>query len=59
MGQALTDSLARHGDRKGYEWADPLAVHITRAGQVPNGRCRVTSTVMPNVRADGFQDLAS
>ena len=59
VGQALTDSLARHGDRKGYEWAGPLAVHITRSRHVPNGRYRVTSTVMQHVRADGFQQPAA
>ncbi|MEU0743368.1 DUF3662 domain-containing protein [Streptomyces sp. NPDC006134] len=55
VGQALTDSLVRHAERHGYEWAGPLAVHITRSADVPNGRYRVTSRVMPHVSAEGFQ----
>ncbi|WP_328778693.1 DUF3662 domain-containing protein [Streptomyces canus] len=55
VGQALTDSLARHGERQGYEWAGPLTVHISRSDQVPNGRYRVTSGAMPHVSAEGFQ----
>lgn len=54
VGQALTDSLARHGERHGYEWAGPLTVHITKSRQVPNGRCRVASCVMPHVSAEEF-----
>ncbi|GGX89387.1 DUF3662 domain-containing protein [Streptomyces minutiscleroticus] len=54
VGQVLTDSLARHGERHGYEWAGPLAVHVTRSDDVPNGRYRVASSVMPHVRADRF-----
>ncbi|MFD5627579.1 MULTISPECIES: FhaA domain-containing protein [unclassified Streptomyces] len=52
--QILTDTLARHGERKGYEWAGPLAVHVTKSCHVPNGRYRVASRVMHNVRADAF-----
>lgn len=55
VGQVLTDSLARHAERHGYEWAGPLAVHITRSAEVPNGRYRVASRVMPHVSAEGFQ----
>jgi hypothetical protein len=55
VGQALTDRLAQHGEHQGYEWAGPLAVHVTKSCDVPNGRYRVTSTVMPNVSAEGFQ----
>ncbi|MFI8192587.1 DUF3662 domain-containing protein [Streptomyces sp. NPDC085946] len=55
VGQVLTDSLARHAERHGYEWAGPLTVHITRSPDVPNGRYRVTSSVMPHVSAEGFQ----
>ncbi|MFE9774666.1 DUF3662 domain-containing protein [Streptomyces sp. NPDC005931] len=58
VGQTLTDSLARHAERKGYEWAGPLAVHVRRSSEVPNGRYRVTSTVMPHVSAEGFQQAA-
>ncbi|MFE9441916.1 DUF3662 domain-containing protein [Streptomyces sp. NPDC006602] len=58
VGQALTDSLMRHAAHKGYEWAGPLAVHITRSSHVPNGRYRVASSVMPHVSADGFQYAA-
>jgi hypothetical protein len=54
VGQALTDSLSRHADRRGYEWAGPLAVHVARCPEVPNGRYRVASRVMPHVSADGF-----
>ncbi|WP_031079273.1 DUF3662 domain-containing protein [Streptomyces sp. NRRL S-118] len=52
VGQELTDSLARHGERKGYEWAGPLTVHITGSAHVPNGRYRVTCAPMPRIRAD-------
>ncbi|MFF1318276.1 DUF3662 domain-containing protein [Streptomyces chartreusis] len=55
VGQALTDKLAQHGEHHGYEWAGPLAVHITKAREVPNGRYRVTSRAMANVSADGFR----
>ncbi|CAL9341973.1 hypothetical protein SUDANB6_00288 [Streptomyces sp. enrichment culture] len=55
VGQALTDSLVRHAERHGYEWAGPLAVHLTRSADVPNGRYRVTSRVMPHVSAEGFR----
>ncbi|MDT0478796.1 MULTISPECIES: DUF3662 domain-containing protein [Streptomyces] len=55
VGQELTDSLARHGERQGYEWAGPLTVHISRSDHVPNGRYRVTSGAMPHVSAEGFQ----
>ncbi|MEV5438305.1 DUF3662 domain-containing protein [Streptomyces sp. NPDC052682] len=59
VGQELTDRLARHGERHGYEWAGPLAVHVTRSSDVPNGRYRVTSRVMPHVSAEGFQHAAA
>jgi hypothetical protein len=52
--QVLTESLLRHGERKGYEWAGPLAVHVTKSRHVPNGRYRVGSRVMHHVRADAF-----
>ncbi|WP_369268842.1 DUF3662 domain-containing protein [Streptomyces sp. R11] len=55
VGQVLTDRLAQHGERQGYEWAGPLAVHVTKSCDVPNGRYRVTSTVMRHVSAEGFQ----
>ncbi|MGC2999046.1 DUF3662 domain-containing protein [Streptomyces sp. G35A] len=55
VGQALTDSLVRHAARRGYEWAGPLTVHVRRSDDVPNGRYRVTSTVMAHVSAEGFQ----
>ncbi|MDQ0604723.1 hypothetical protein QF037_009068 [Streptomyces canus] len=55
VGQVLTDRLAGHGEKKGYEWAGPLVVHVTRSRDVPNRRYRVTSRVMPHVRADAFQ----
>ncbi|MET9992612.1 DUF3662 domain-containing protein [Streptomyces mutabilis] len=54
VGQVLTDSLARHAERRGYEWAGPLAVHVARSDDVPNGRYRVASGVLPHVSADGF-----
>ncbi|MFF3707192.1 DUF3662 domain-containing protein [Streptomyces phaeochromogenes] len=52
--QVLTDSLLRHGESRGYAWAGPLAVHVTKAPSVPNGRYRVTSRVMRHVRAESF-----
>jgi hypothetical protein len=54
VGQELTDSLARHAERHGYEWAGPLAVHVARCPDVPNGRYRVASRVMQHVSTDGF-----
>jgi hypothetical protein len=58
VGQELTDSLMRHAEEKGYEWAGPLTVHPTRSSHVPNGRYRVTSRVMTHVSAEGFQHAA-
>ncbi|ANS70041.1 hypothetical protein SLINC_7817 [Streptomyces lincolnensis] len=58
VGQELTDSLARHAERHGYEWAGPLTVHLSRAPHLPNGRYRVASRVMTHVSADGFQHSA-
>jgi hypothetical protein len=55
VGAALTDSLARHAERNGYAWPGPLAVHVARSPDVPNGRYRVASRVMPHVSAEGFQ----
>ncbi|MER7661713.1 MULTISPECIES: DUF3662 domain-containing protein [unclassified Streptomyces] len=55
VGRALTDSLARHGETQGYEWAGPLTVRVTTSSeQLPNGRYRVASRAMPHVRADAF-----
>jgi FHA domain-containing protein len=31
--QALMDSLARHGESRGYAWAGPLTVRVTAAAQ--------------------------
>ncbi|MET9426422.1 DUF3662 domain-containing protein [Streptomyces sp. NPDC003036] len=56
VGQELTDSLARHGERYGYEWAGPLTVHVTGSAHVPNGRYRVTCAPMPRIRADVLRD---
>ncbi|MFI9821386.1 DUF3662 domain-containing protein [Streptomyces sp. NPDC052013] len=55
VGQALTDSLARHAARQGYAWAGPLTVHVGRSRDLPNGRYRVASSVMRHVSAAGFQ----
>ncbi|MFJ4847114.1 MULTISPECIES: DUF3662 domain-containing protein [unclassified Streptomyces] len=52
VGEALTDALQRHAERRDYEWAGPLAVHITRAARLPNGRYRVVSSPMRQIRAD-------
>ncbi|GAA4789480.1 DUF3662 domain-containing protein [Streptomyces ziwulingensis] len=54
VGQAITDSLIRHAERHGYEWAGPLAVHIATSRDVPNGRFSVASRVMPHVSARAF-----
>ncbi|WP_328405015.1 DUF3662 domain-containing protein [Streptomyces sp. NBC_00390] len=54
VGQALMDSLARHGERRGYEWAGPLTVRVTSAAHLPNGRYRVASRAMAHIRADAF-----
>ncbi|GGQ48588.1 DUF3662 domain-containing protein [Streptomyces althioticus] len=58
VGQVLTDRLARHAARNGYEWAGPLTVHVRRSAEVPNGRYRVASTVMRHVSAVGFRRAA-
>lgn len=52
--QELTDSLARHGESRDYEWAGPLTVRVTISDDLPNGRYRVTSSATPNVRAGAF-----
>ncbi|MFF0160821.1 DUF3662 domain-containing protein [Streptomyces sp. NPDC005263] len=57
VGQELTDALMRHAEQKGYEWAGPLTVHITRSQAVPNGRYHVASRVMTHVSAEGFQHV--
>ncbi|GGZ84733.1 DUF3662 domain-containing protein [Streptomyces echinoruber] len=54
VGQALTDSLARHAEAHGYEWAGPLTVRVSRSARVPNGRYRVTSRVLTHVSAAAF-----
>ncbi|MFI1169030.1 DUF3662 domain-containing protein [Streptomyces sp. NPDC020801] len=58
VGQALTDSLARHAEHHGYEWAGPLTVHVVRSAEVPGGRYRVASRVMPHVSAEAFRQPA-
>jgi hypothetical protein len=52
VGEELTDSLLRHGARRGYEWAGPVTVCIVRSADVPNGRYRVTGVPMTHIRAD-------
>ncbi|ATW46972.1 DUF3662 domain-containing protein [Streptomyces xantholiticus] len=54
VGQALTDVLVRHGDANRYEWAGPLTVRVVPSAGLPNGRYRVTSSVMHHVRVDAF-----
>ncbi len=56
VGQELTDRLVRHAEDKGYEWAGPLTVHVSRSSRVPNGRYRVTGRPMAHIRADTFAD---
>ncbi|GGY50109.1 DUF3662 domain-containing protein [Streptomyces djakartensis] len=58
VGQAITDSLSRHAERRGYEFAGPLAVHVAKCPDIPNGRYRVASRVMEHVSVDGFFDAA-
>ncbi|MFD8542886.1 DUF3662 domain-containing protein [Streptomyces sp. NPDC059649] len=50
VGQQLTDVLAQHATKRDYEWAGPLAVHVT-AADVPNGRYRITSTARAHIPA--------
>ncbi|MFI5675301.1 DUF3662 domain-containing protein [Streptomyces cellulosae] len=57
VGQELTDSLMRHAEEKGYEWAGPLTVHLTRSSDVPNGRYRVNSGVLNHVSAEGLHQV--
>ncbi|MFF5970084.1 DUF3662 domain-containing protein [Streptomyces sp. NPDC012769] len=54
VGELLTDNLARHGRRRGYEWAGPLAIHITPTPLPSGDPYRVHSSPMPHVRADAF-----
>ncbi|MGA4957458.1 DUF3662 domain-containing protein [Streptomyces lavendulocolor] len=54
VGQALTDALARHGERRGYEWAGPLTVRVVPADRPAGDPYRVGSSPMPHVRADAF-----
>ncbi|MFD3533270.1 FhaA domain-containing protein [Streptomyces sp. NPDC058664] len=54
VGEALTDALVRHGERKGYEWAGPLTVRVTPVARPPGDPYRVGSSPMPHVRADAF-----
>ncbi|MGX1543582.1 DUF3662 domain-containing protein [Streptomyces adustus] len=56
VGQALTDSLARHADREGYAWAGPLTVRVVRSSNVPNGRYRVASRATAHVGAAAVAD---
>ncbi|MEU0839098.1 DUF3662 domain-containing protein [Streptomyces sp. NPDC005962] len=55
-GQTLMDSLLRHAEKQGYEWAGPLAVHVAKSDQVPNGRYRVAASPLTHIRADAFAD---
>ncbi|MFJ5218425.1 DUF3662 domain-containing protein [Streptomyces sp. NPDC088354] len=53
VGEALTDALQRHAERRDYEWAGPLTVRVTGVtAQLPNGRYRVVSSPMRQIRAD-------
>ncbi|MFI8962775.1 FhaA domain-containing protein [Streptomyces sp. NPDC053493] len=54
VGVMLTDKIARHGRRKGYEWAGPLTVRVTAADLPAGAPYRVSSSPMPHVRADAF-----
>lgn len=54
VGEELTDHLVRHAEKNGYEWAGPPTVHVTRSGAVPNGRYRVESNPMAQIRAEAF-----
>ncbi|MEW2135740.1 DUF3662 domain-containing protein [Streptomyces sp. NPDC005409] len=51
VGQELTDRLARHGEREGYEWAGPLTVRLAAAEHVPNGRYQVRCAPMAHITA--------
>ena len=57
VGQVLTDKLAQYGAHCGYEWAGPLAVHVTTSRDVPNDRYRVSSRAMAHVSAVGFPSV--
>ncbi|MER7519504.1 DUF3662 domain-containing protein [Streptomyces sp. NPDC126499] len=54
VGVMLTDNLARHGRRRGYEWAGPLTVHVTPTSLPSGNPYRVYSGPMTHVRADAF-----
>ncbi|MFJ4776416.1 DUF3662 domain-containing protein [Streptomyces sp. NPDC088762] len=51
VGQELTDRLARHGEREGYEWAGPLTVRLAVAEHVPNGRYQIRCAPMAHITA--------
>ncbi|THA76983.1 DUF2662 domain-containing protein [Streptomyces sp. A0642] len=54
VGEALTDDLARHGERMGYEWVGPLTLRVSPTDRPSGDPYRVNSTPMPHVRADAF-----
>ncbi|MER5893347.1 FhaA domain-containing protein [Streptomyces sp. NPDC001876] len=56
VGEALTDDLARHGERMGYEWVGPLTLRVSPADRPSGDPYRVSSSPMPHVRADAFPD---
>ncbi|MER5602066.1 DUF3662 domain-containing protein [Streptomyces sp. NPDC002265] len=56
VGQALTDSLARHADREGYVWAGPLTVRVVRSSHLPNGRYRVAGRATAHVGAEAVAE---
>ncbi|MER5730291.1 DUF3662 domain-containing protein [Streptomyces sp. NPDC002138] len=49
VGQELTDRLAHHGERRGYEWAGLLTVRLAAAEHVPNGRYQVRCAPMEHI----------
>ncbi|MGW2755723.1 DUF2662 domain-containing protein, partial [Streptomyces sp. NPDC001273] len=42
--------------RHGYEWAGPLAVHVRRSAEVPNGRYRVATLGLSSGLPFGVSD---
>ncbi|MEU9148490.1 DUF3662 domain-containing protein [Streptomyces sp. NPDC048349] len=52
VGQELTDRLARHGEREGYEWAGLLTVQLAEVEDVPNGRYQVRCAPMAHITSE-------
>ncbi|MGW1893899.1 FhaA domain-containing protein [Streptomyces sp. NPDC002004] len=53
----LTDVLAQHGARRGYEWAGPLTVCVTEAAGALVRRYRISSEALSHIPAAGLAPM--